>query len=184
MAGDRFICPQIPLYPFAAVLQENAVANLSALDSLLKYVTKSAGGKDVVAKAIEALRELFVRALLPPRPLKLLADQPLRLLPPNTKAGAKQLLYWHVEDAVKRRYAVFVDALDERSRDNVDFVKEKAVKAAYELLSAKPEQEARLLALVVNKLGDPSRKLASKAGYLLLCLLDQHPGMKAVVVRL
>lgn len=34
----------------------------------------------------------------------------------------------------------------------------------YELLSAKPEGEAKLLAALVNKLGDPDRKLASKVG--------------------
>jgi ribosome biogenesis protein MAK21 len=35
----------------------------------------------------------------------------------------------------------------------------------------------------VNKLGDPSRKLASDAAFLLGQLLLQHPAMKAVVVR-
>lgn len=40
-----------------------------------------------------------------------------------------------------------------------------------------------LLAALVNKLGDPSRKLASDAAFLLGQLLLQHPAMKAVVVR-
>lgn len=53
----------------------------------------------------------------------------------------------------------------------------------YELLIKKPEGEARLLAALVNKLGDPSRKLASKAGFLLSQLLHHHPVMKPVVVR-
>lgn len=198
------------------LVQESAVANMAALDQLLKFVTKAAGSKDVVGKvkangsgtagvfypglsplpllmlscdrpspapqAIDALRELFTRVLLPDRPLVLLTDRPLSSLPAHTKLGAQHLLYWHIEDAIKRRYSVFVGALDDRSRDNIDFVKDRALKAAYELLSSKPELEARLLSIVVNKLGDPSRKLASKAGYLLLCLLDQHPGMKQVVV--
>ena len=54
-------------------------------------------------------------------------------------------------------------ALEEASRDNLDFLKDKALRALAELLRAKPEAEARLLAALVNKLGDPSRKLASKA---------------------
>jgi len=62
-----------------------------------------------------------------------------------------------------RRYAAFVGGLEEASRDNLDFLKNKALRAAAELLRAKPEAEARLLAALVNKLGDPSRKLASKA---------------------
>ena len=43
-------------------------------------------------------------------------------------------------------------------------------------------QEGKLLSGVVNKLGDPSRKVASKAGYLLTSLLQEHPAMKVVVV--
>ena len=45
-----------------------------------------------------------------------------------------------------------------------------------------PLQEAKLLSGLVNKLGDPSRKVASKAGYLLSSLLQEHPAMKVVVV--
>ena len=39
--------------------------------------------------------------------------------------------------------------------DNLEYVRERALRAAYELLSTKPEGEARVLAMVVNKLGDP-----------------------------
>ena len=52
--------------------------------------------------------------------------------------------------------------LEEASTDNLEFLKDKALKAAAALLAAKPEGEARLLTALVNKLGDPSRKLASK----------------------
>ena len=53
----------------------------------------------------------------------------------------------------------------------------------YELLTKKPEGEARLLSGITNKLGDPSRKIASNAGFLLSQLLMSHPGMKPVVLR-
>ena len=53
----------------------------------------------------------------------------------------------------------------------------------FELLSKKSEAESRLLSGIANKLGDPSRKIASKAGYLLSQLLLEHPAMKPVVVR-
>lgn len=78
---------------------------------------------------------------------------------------------------------MFVDAVAKASTDNLDWVKDKALKAAYDLLAAKPEQEAQLLTILTNKLGDPNRKVASKAGYLLSCLLTQHPLMGPVVVR-
>jgi hypothetical protein len=69
------------------------------------------------------------------------------------------------------------------STDNLEFIKEKALKAISRLLAAKPEGEQALLAALVNKLGDPSRKLASDAAYLLGQLLLEHPAMKPVVVR-
>lgn len=53
----------------------------------------------------------------------------------------------------------------------------------YDLLVKKPEGEAKLLGGLVNKLGDPERKMASTAGFLLSQLLLQHPAMKVVVVR-
>ena len=59
------------------------------------------------------------------------------------------------------RYSSFVTALDECSRDNLEFLRERAVKAIYELLRNKAEQESQLLRALVNKLGDPSRKVAS-----------------------
>jgi hypothetical protein len=57
-----------------------------------------------------------------------------------------------------------VEALESCSRDSLEFIKDRAVKSLFELLSSKPEQEVRLLSALVNKLGDPDRKLASKVG--------------------
>ena len=62
------------------------------------------------------------------------------------------------------RYASFVEALEACSRDNLEFVKDRAVKTMFDLLAGKPEGEGRLLSALVNKLGDPDRKLASKVG--------------------
>lgn len=49
------------------------------------------------------------------------------------------------------RYDTFVTSLDALSRDNLQFLKEKALKTLFDLLVAKPEQEAKLLAALVNK---------------------------------
>lgn len=49
--------------------------------------------------------------------------------------------------------------------------------------SFNPCKNQALLSALVNKLGDPSRKLASDAAFLLGQLLLQHPAMKMVVVR-
>ena len=39
-----------------------------------------------------------------------------------------------------------------------------------------------LLTALVNKLGDPKRSIASKAGFLLTQLTQSHPNMKEVIV--
>lgn len=49
------------------------------------------------------------------------------------------------------------------------------------LLVAKPEQEAILLSMLVEKLGDPDSKVSSHIVYLLLQLVHEHPYMREVV---
>uniref|UniRef100_A0A383VK77 CCAAT-binding factor domain-containing protein n=1 Tax=Tetradesmus obliquus TaxID=3088 RepID=A0A383VK77_TETOB len=164
------------------LVSSSAAASLKSLDGLLTMMAKSGGGRQVVVAALEALQELFLTQLLPDRKLKVLESQPLGLLPPG-REGERRLLLWAVEDAVKSRYAQYVQLLEKASTDNLDFIKEKALKAISRLLAAKPEGEQALLAALVNKLGDPSRKLASDAAYMLGQLLLQHPAMKPVVVR-
>jgi ribosome biogenesis protein MAK21 len=73
--------------------------------------------------------------------------------------------------------------LEKFSLDPLEFVKAKALSAIHELLSKKPEQENNLLPLLVNKMGDLDRKIASKASYLLSLLLQKHPVMKQVVIK-
>jgi ribosome biogenesis protein MAK21 len=51
------------------------------------------------------------------------------------------------------------------------------------LLISKPEQEHNLLRLLVNKLGDSERSVASKASYHLLHVLQAHLQMKGIIVR-
>lgn len=84
------------------VHQESAVANMKSLDAMLNMVVKRKGGRAVVGQAIEALREVFLAALLPDRKLRFLSQQPLASLP-NSREGERRLLYWHLEDCIKKR---------------------------------------------------------------------------------
>ena len=54
--------------------------------------------------------------------------------------------------------------------DTVANIREKALGHVFDLLYHKPEQEQELLSQLVNKLGDPVRKIASKASLFLLKL--------------
>jgi ribosome biogenesis protein MAK21 len=166
------------------LVQSSVGAHLASLDMLVGWVERNKGGRHVVGQALDALRELFSGFLLPDRALVHFSDQQLnRAGPPGTPGRARRLMLWHVEDCVKKRYFRYVEALEALSRDNLDFLKQKALGAAADLLEKKPELEARLLQIVVNKLGDPDRKLAATAGHHLGRVLQAHPVMKVVLVK-
>ncbi|KAJ7521119.1 hypothetical protein O6H91_19G038900 [Diphasiastrum complanatum] len=162
------------------MIQGNPLANLSTLDTLLGFVT-SKGGKRKASLGIDVLKELFLTNLLPGRKLKYLRQQPLMGLTESVEE-ATLLLYWFWEDCLKERYAKFIHAVVEATKDTLPFLKQKALKTVFELLKAKPEQERTLLSALINKLGDPERKVSSTASYLLSCLLTAHPNMKKIVV--
>ena len=69
---------------------------------MLGWVEKRKGGRAVVPKAIEAVKEICLAALLPERKLLFLADQPLAALG-SSKDDQRRLLYWYFEDSLKRR---------------------------------------------------------------------------------
>jgi ribosome biogenesis protein MAK21 len=126
-------------------------------------------GRREAMLAIETLRDLFNNHLLP-------GD------------GAADLLYYGdggsvYQHLLKKCYARYIDALGTWAKDTVIHSRTLATRIAYDLLISKSEQEDRLLALIVNKLGDPERRVASHSSYLLSQLLVQHPAMKEVVVR-
>lgn len=59
------------------------------------------------------------------------------------------------------------------SHDTVANIREKMLGCVFDLLYRKPEQEKELLSQLVNKLGDPVRKVASKATLFILKLCKQ-----------
>ncbi|WVZ66608.1 hypothetical protein U9M48_015800 [Paspalum notatum var. saurae] len=165
---------------FTCLVEDNPIANMRALDSLLGMVTSKVG-KRYAFTGFDALKELFLMRLLPDRKLKSLIQRPLNILP-ETKDGYSLLLFWHWEDCLKQRYEKFVMSLEDAVKDMLPNLKDKAMKTVFILLKSKSEQERRLLTALVNKLGDPERRAASSAAYLLTCLLSAHPNMKMVVI--
>ncbi|KAM3226883.1 hypothetical protein ACQJBY_059073 [Aegilops geniculata] len=192
---------------FTCLVEDNPIANMRALDSLLDHLVSvlffdisilkrfflffgnkittgmvaSKVGKRYAFTGFDALRELFEMRLLPDRKLKSLIQRPLDILP-ETKDGYSLLLFWHWEDCLKQRYEKFVIALEDALKDMLPSLKDKAMKTVSALLKSKSEQERRLLTALVNKLGDPERRAASSAAYLLTGLLSTHPNMKMVVI--
>jgi ribosome biogenesis protein MAK21 len=60
-------------------------------------------GKRYAFTGFDALKELFLKRVLPDRKLKSLIQHPLDILP-ETKDGYSLLLFWYWEDCLKQRY--------------------------------------------------------------------------------
>jgi len=93
------------------------------------------------------------------------------------------LIAWAYEDWLKESYFDMLKVLEGWCNDEVEYARSRAVTYVYELLKEKPEQESNLLRLLVNKLGDPDKKIASRTSYLLLQLQISHPLMKPIIIR-
>lgn len=167
------------------LIQDAPVHTLEHVENLVAMMKKK-GSRRMGLMALDTLRELLLSDLLPEqRKLRPFDQRPFDQLEErasgNRDARDRRLVLWYFEHLLKHHVAEFVEALDAVGHDTVQATRAKALAAAHELLSGRPEQEKALLAQLVNKLGDPDYKTAAKASYLLETLLRLHPNMKAVV---
>jgi ribosome biogenesis protein MAK21 len=98
------------------------------------------------------------------------------------------LLLWRYEEIMRNKYAAFLTqylgkTLSQTSTSAESLSKVNALRTACQLLKEIPEGEQMLLSLVVNKVGDPTKKIASAAGHELRKMLDVHPNMTAIIAR-
>lgn len=177
-------------------IQESPVHNVRAFENLLGLAGKKNRGQAMAALA--ALVDLLANGVVLPgdRRLRPFQAQPglLGALQSQSKtswtSGQKlpgkltpsHLILWHFEDWLKDAYFRVVQLLEVWSNDEIEYSRSRSLDFVFNLLKEKPEQEANLLRLLVNKLGDRERKIASRASYLILQLLNIHPGMKAIVI--
>ncbi|GAA5939753.1 hypothetical protein JCM1841_003797 [Sporobolomyces salmonicolor] len=87
------------------------------------------------------------------------------------------------EDWFKKWFFQLLQALEQMSVDPLAHPRTLAVMHLSNLLRDKPEQESNILRLLVNKLGDMQRSIASKTSHHLLQVLQTHPGMTPILVR-
>uniref|UniRef100_A0AAY4CCF4 CCAAT/enhancer-binding protein zeta n=1 Tax=Denticeps clupeoides TaxID=299321 RepID=A0AAY4CCF4_9TELE len=167
------------------LIQGAPIHCLQHLENLVLLIKKK-GGRRQSLMALDTLRELLLSDLLPEnRKLRSFSQRPFDHLEErasgNRDVRDRRLILWYFEHQLKNLVAEFVVALDGLAHDTVLATKMRALTTAHELLCNRPEQERALLIQVVNKLGDPDYKVASKSSYLLETLLHKHPNMKAVV---
>lgn len=169
----------------ALLLGSSPLHNVRSLDALVAMASKKS--REESGRATRALADWFAGAGLGNgRKLRYLRDQPdLTAVAgaPGGTAKDQHLALYAYEDRLKKTYFAFLQALETQSHDTLPFVRQQAVTQIYLLLREKSEQEQNLLRLLVNKLGDGERSVASKATNNLLELLNTHPAMKSVVAR-
>ncbi|RMD42697.1 hypothetical protein DV735_g2395, partial [Chaetothyriales sp. CBS 134920] len=175
-------------------VQESPIHNVKALEALLGLSKKRSRAQAV--DVLRALKDLLAQGSLLPSDRRLyhFPSQPglhracsklKRWVPGDALPRGieeQHLIAWAFEDWLKHRYFDILQTLEVWCNDEIEFAKSRALSYVYELLREKAEQESNLLRLLVNKLGDPVKKIASQASYLLRELLQVHPAMKGVVV--
>eukprot|EP00953_Heterococcus_sp_UTEX-ZZ885_P022079 12258-Heterococcus_DN1.PRE.4 len=166
--------------------KESPVHRLADLDKLVEMATKH--DRRTAQMAQEALKDLFVSDLLPDtRRLQPFRERPLLQIEAwgseDPATAARTLLLWYYEGELLRRFGALVGSIEAACKDTVANTKRYGMEAARDLLEAKPTGEAQLLSILVNKFGDPDRKVSSKAIHLLQLVLRKHTAMRAVMVR-
>ncbi|TFK51436.1 CBF-domain-containing protein [Heliocybe sulcata] len=160
------------------VLQGSPIHHTRELD-VLKGMAAKGGGRDERLKACRCIVDWWVGGGAPDRKLKYFRDQPLT----HPSLTPTHLLVWHFEDHLKKFFFSFLQLLESLTLDPLPYPRMQALSFVHTLLRDKSEQEQNLLRLIVNKLGDPTKQVPSRASYYLLQLLQTHPAMKGVVVR-
>lgn len=178
-------------------VQESPVHNIRAFEALMSLAAKKSRAQAL--GAVGALVDLLGPGTLLPadRRLRAFQTQPGLLgtlqstqtrdwtasQPLPGKLKDTHLIAWAYEEWLKETYFKLIQVLETWCSDEIEYSRMKAIDFVYALLTAKPEQESNLLRLLVNKLGDRDRKIASRASYMLLQIQTSHPGMKPIIVR-
>uniref|UniRef100_A0A673T359 CCAAT/enhancer-binding protein zeta n=1 Tax=Suricata suricatta TaxID=37032 RepID=A0A673T359_SURSU len=167
------------------LIQDDAIHTLQFVETLVSLVKKK-GSKQQCLMALDTFKELLITDLLPDnRKLRIFSQHPFNKLEQlssgNKDSRDRRLILWYFEHQLKHLVAEFVQVLETLSHDSLVATKTRALVVAHELLCNKPEEEKALLVQLVNKLGDPQNRIATKASHLLETLLSKHPNMKGIV---
>lgn len=176
-------------------VQDSPLHNMKALETLVGLAGKRSRAQAV--EVLRALKDLFAQGSLLPSDRKLRAFAHQHTLAAAFGKGGsnwsqelglpgglseQHLILWAFEDWLKDLYFEVLKILESWCNDEIEFARSRAVSYVYELLKEKPEQESNLLRLLVNKLGDPNKKIASRTSYLILQLEAAHPLMKGTII--
>ena len=163
----------------STIIQRNPQSSLSYLATLIN-LSKKKNRKQVEA-AINQARDLFTDVLLPDDK-KLTSFSKNPTLNKQTKDQSIILSAFY-EHRLKELYSEYISVLKGLASDDLEFYRKFALNALQGCLEKKPEQEELILEILVNKLGDTSKKVQCHTIYLLLKLSQAHIEMTEVVVN-
>ena len=169
----------------SVLVSTHPIHKQTALDQLLDLAVHQANTR-VAQMAAEALEDLFINTLLvPTRKLIPMQQRPIYLYDTaNTTISPRILLLWRFEDLMISKYNTFITGyLQATFKNGMEVSKLYCLKCASRLLRGTPQGEDVVLSMMVNKLGDPDKKIASAAGHELRRVLEQYPSMQVVVAR-
>ncbi|GAX25522.1 ribosome biogenesis protein MAK21 [Fistulifera solaris] len=168
----------------SVVLSQSPVHQFHVLQQLMD-MTRPTNNSRVAQLAAEALLDLWMHTYLPSqRPLIALSQRPLMRYHAQQTLSPRLLLLWRFEEMIMEQYLTFLQQyLKYTLQEGLETQKIFALKSAATLLQRIPTGEQILLSLLVNKLGDPARKIAARAAHELRGILYHHPAMQPVVAR-
>ncbi|KAK7195292.1 CBF/Mak21 family [Novymonas esmeraldas] len=130
--------------------------------------------------ALKALAAVWPK-LLPPRPLKRFVSQYFATLPTEDAARRTTLLYWYLEDYLKRTYAQFLSLSESMLKDRIVQRRDAWLEVVGKLLCSVAEGRSTAMAMMIDKLGDPISSVSHKAYHHLLKLLSESSTHQAML---
>lgn len=132
------------------------------------------------------MRDLFINSILQDG-VKLSAFQyhtSIHGKDKDSKIPEYELIDAYYEHCIKEIYREFITKiLEELSKDPLEFYRKQALQILLDLLCSKPEIEDIILSILINKIGDTSKKVENHAVQMLCKLLKVHPEMAPVVLH-
>lgn len=168
----------------ALIIQESPIHNLQSFDTLLSYCSHKKEQRSCQL-AMEAVKDLLIHNVLPDRKLNSFQFYCNSGYFHHSDMNMSILLTFWYEDQLITRIKSFIDNIEEigLKSSNIEYFKKFCMEIVCDLLISKPEQEARLLNMLTNKLGDPMKGIIPKCIELLDKIISIHPVMKGVIVR-
>ncbi len=149
---------------------DNPIPNVQLLDELVTMMQDGTRHHqhDLMTQMVEVFEEVL------PSDRVLLPFEEREFKPTVTDVELARALY---EAELKPVYLRYLKCVEQMTYDTITKRRVDAMRTLQGLMVSKPEQDATILAILVNKIGDTEKKVASEAVHLLARLLGTHTAM-------